>query len=600
MAVVVLRSPKHGSARPLIISFLVLVFMSTDPAARSVPATESPAAPPAPATGPAASPPAGNSPAAPPFKRGPLPVRPREDVGAEALRKARSVSASAVAQVAQPTGERAAAESAAPAGNAAAPAAATAESVPATGAPIAPQPQGGQRSARQDKPRGDKPRRPRGEAGKPDDGTFDEPRGERDRGAPSVPVPSRRGPLSADLQAEIDAALGGFSVEEIASGKTTNAPTADRLENESRHRAQVTGLHGDNVFFALGGKNQGVTSIRNFQTPPQVGEVIEVVVTGFNTEDNLHEVAVPGGTIVVGDWGDIAEGSLVEARITAANTGGLECAVNKLRGFIPASQIGLYRVENLSDFVDQKMICVVMSANQQRGNLMLSRRAVLEREKEESKKQLMAEIAPGQVRDGVVRRIQDFGAFVDIGGVDGLIHISQLSWERVKHPSEILAEGQKIRVRIEKIDAATGKIALSLKNPEEHPWTNVDQKFPVGTTVRGPVTRLAQFGAFVKLAPGVEGLIHISELAHHRVYKVEHVVQEGQEVECKILSIDPDAQRIGLSLKATLAQPVKNEKPKEGAEVEEPPRASAVPKRGGPLRGGAGKASGGDKFGLNW
>ena len=132
-----------------------------------------------------------------------------------------------------------------------------------------------------------------------------------------------------------------------------------------------------------------------------------------------------------------------------------------------------------------------------------------------------------------------------------MIHVSQMSWERVKHPSEILAEGQKVRVRVEKVDADTGKIGLSLKNPEEHPWTGIEQRFPVGTTVKGPVSRIAQFGAFVKLAPGVEGLIHISELAHHKVYKVENIVEEGQEVECKVLGVDGEAQRIGLSLSAS-------------------------------------------------
>jgi len=184
--------------------------------------------------------------------------------------------------------------------------------------------------------------------------------------------------------------------------------------------------------------------------------------------------------------------------------------------------------------------------------------------------------------------------------VDGLIHISQLAWERVKHPSEVVQEGQKVRVRIEKIDEATGKISLSLKNPEEHPWTNIEQRFPVGATVKGPVSRIAQFGAFVKLAPGVEGLIHISELAHHKVYKVENVVKEGEEVECKVLDVDPEAQRMSLSLKAAIAKPEKAEGKPAEAEVEEPPRELAVPKRSGPLKGGIHRKSGGEQFGLKW
>lgn len=414
-----------------------------------------------------------------------------------------------------------------------------------------------------------------------------------------VPVPNLR-QMSEELEAEVAAALGGLSLDKIVEGDLKTASA--RLENESRHRAQVVDIHGDDVFFALGGKNQGVASVRSFATPPTPGDMLDVIVTGLNAEDNLYLLSIPGGTLVAGgDWNDIAEGSLVEARVSGANTGGLECQVNKLRAFIPASQVALYRTENLADYIGQKLVCVVTQSDQARGNLVLSRRAVLEREKEESKKQLLAELGPGQMREGTIRKLHDFGAFVDLGGVDGLIHVSQLSWERVKHPSEVVQEGQKVRVRIEKIDPDTGKISLSLKNPEEHPWTGIEQRFPVGSTVKGPVSRVAQFGAFVKLAPGVEGLIHISELAHHKVYKVENVVKEGDEVECKVLTVDAEAQRIGLSLKATLAKPEKAEgKSKDQPEVDEPPREPAVPKRSGPLKGGTGKPSGGEQFGLRW
>jgi len=319
-------------------------------------------------------------------------------------------------------------------------------------------------------------------------------------------------------------------------------------------------------------------------------------------EDNLYLLSVPGGSLVAGGggWTDIAEGSLVEARVTGSNTGGLECEVGSMKAFIPISQVSLFRIENGADYVGQKLVCVVTESNERRGNLVLSRRGVLEREKEEAKKQIMAELEVGQMREGTIRKLHDFGAFVDMGGVDGLIHVSQLAWERVKHPSEVVQEGQKVRVRIERIDPDTGKISLSLKNPEEHPWTNIEQRFPVGMMVRGPVSRIAQFGAFVRLAPGVEGLIHISELAHHKVYKVENVVKEGQEVECKVLSVDSEAQRMGLSLKAAIAKPEKAEAKPEAAEVEEPRRELAVPKRSGPLKGGIKKATGGEQFGLNW
>ena len=321
------------------------------------------------------------------------------------------------------------------------------------------------------------------------------------------------------------------------------------------------------------------------------------MVRSFNAEDGLYEVTVPGAALDVADWSDLVEGAVVDARITGANTGGLECMVNTIRGFIPASQIALFRVENFADYIDQKLPCVVTEVNPKRKNLVLSHRALLEREKEEARKQLLETLEPGQTHEGTVRNLRDFGAFVDLGGVDGMIHVSQLSWDRVNHPNEVLQEGQKVRVKIEKINRETGKIGLSYRDLLERPWTNIEEKFPVGTTVKAPVSRTAKFGAFVKLTSGVEGLIHISELAHQRVRRVEDVVREGQEVEVKVLSVDADAQRIALSLKATLPEP---EKPAEEAAAADPTRELAVAKRKGPLKGGFDRPSGGEQFGLRW
>lgn len=416
----------------------------------------------------------------------------------------------------------------------------------------------------------------------------------------AVAVPSKRGLLSDDLEAELAAAMGGKSIDEIVAEGSAAKPGL-QLEADTRVRGTVVKVHGDNVFVSLGGPNEGVASLRSFAEPPQPGEPIEVVIGGLNRDDGLYELGVPGGKIVSGDWSDIREGSIVEARVSAANTGGLECTINNLRGFIPAGQVAIYRTENLGDYVGQKLVCVVTEANERRGNLVLSRRAILEREKAEAKEKLLANLEPGQTYEGVVRKIMDFGAFVDIGGVDGLLHIAQLSWERIKHPSEVLTEGQKITVRIEKVDPETKKISLAYKNEADHPWKDIEKKFQVGTMAKGVVSRLAEFGAFVKLAPGVEGLVHISELAHHKVFAVKNVVNEGQDVEVKILSIDPEAQRMSLSLKAAVAPPEpKNPKKKEEEPEDEPKRAPAIPKREGPLRGGTKRTSGGEQFGLKW
>jgi small subunit ribosomal protein S1 len=298
----------------------------------------------------------------------------------------------------------------------------------------------------------------------------------------------------------------------------------------------------------------------------------------------------------------MVEGAVVEAKITGSNSGGLECTVGAIRGFIPASQVELFRVDDFEDYTDKKLQCVITEANEQRGNLVLSHRALLERERQEKREKLLEELESGQVREGIVSNLRDFGAFVDLGGVDGLIHISQLSWDRVNHPDEVLEPGQKIRVKVEKVDPQTGKISLSYRELLDHPWTDIDQKFAVGTTVKGTVTRIAQFGAFVKIASGIEGLVHVSELAHHRVVQVASVVKEGEEVEVKVLSIDPENQRISLSLKAAhpLPEAESSESGDPAEEADEPRPEPVIKPHRGPLKGGTGGGTGGEKFGLRW
>jgi small subunit ribosomal protein S1 len=297
----------------------------------------------------------------------------------------------------------------------------------------------------------------------------------------------------------------------------------------------------------------------------------------------------------------LTPGAIVEARVTGVNTGGLECTVNKIRGFIPASQVALYRVEQFNDFVDQRLQCVVTEANPDRQRLVLSRRAVLEREQAAKREELLKSIQPGQTLDGVVTKIMDFGAFVDVGGLEGLVHVSKLSWDRVTNPGEVLKVGEKIKVKVEKIAEGSGKLSLSYRDTLQDPWENIEQKYPTGSVVRGTVSRIAQFGAFVKLEPGIEGLIHVSELAHHRVFAVKNIVNEGDEVEVKVLSIDRPAQRMSLSLKATQAKPEpKSTGKKEVEEVDAPPRPVAVPSRNEPLKGGRDRKSGGEGVGLNW
>jgi len=416
--------------------------------------------------------------------------------------------------------------------------------------------------------------------------------------AGKIPVPSIRAKNSDEEQSTLDAELAGADLDGLMIGDRM-LRVGRSLEDGSRHQGKVIKVHNANVFISLGGPDEGVVPLLQFETPPTEGQTVDCLIRAFNQEEGLYDLAIPGETVAVNDWDDLIEGSAVEAKIESANTGGVECLVGNVRGFIPISQLSEFRVETAADYIGQKLVCIITEVNARRGNLVLSHRAVLEREKAAKRKERLASLEVGEACEGIVRKVMDFGAFVDIGGLDGMIHISQLSWDKIKHPSEVVKEGDKIQVRVEKIDAETGKIGLSYRSLQDNPWTDVDAKFPIGTLVRGTVTRLANFGAFVRLATGIEGLIHISELAHKRVANVANILKEGEEVEVKILTVERDSQRIGLSLRATQAKPESANAASKKAEPEdEPRREPAVRKFQGALKGGTGLNNGGELFGL--
>ncbi|MCO8123055.1 S1 RNA-binding domain-containing protein [Stieleria sp. TO1_6] len=434
--------------------------------------------------------------------------------------------------------------------------------------------------------------------------------GEKESAAPAaakpsgpqrVAVPSLRAGLSDDLQAELDAELAAADVESMLSGSAGMSDRKGPLEDGTRINAKVLKIHQDSVYVSLGGPDEGVVPLVQFtDAEPQPGSMVDLVVRSISREDGLYQCTLPGSKIDVADWGDLEEGSIVEAVVTGHNTGGLECKVGGVQAFMPISQIAEYRVEDASEFVDQKFICLVTEANERRGNLVLSRRAILEREREQKRKEQLETIEAGDVLEGVVRSVKDFGAFVDLGALDGLIHVSKLSWDRVKHPSEVLEVGQKVQVKIESLDKETGKISLSYRDLLENPWDTAEAEFPVGSIQTGTVSRIAAFGCFVRLAAGVEGLVHVSELAHHRVSKVDAFVSEGQEVEVKVLSFDRESQKIGLSMKAAKQLAEDAAKPKD-VEEDEPQREVAVKAtHDGPLKGGNNTDSGGERFGLRW
>jgi small subunit ribosomal protein S1 len=418
-------------------------------------------------------------------------------------------------------------------------------------------------------------------------------RQERKPRAPTITEPltdlSNRGPnlqeLDAELEDELNASLSGFTEEALLGAPPQKTEAKPEVQETGRKKGKVVAIHGEDVFVDVpGGRSQGVISLVQFEgKPPAIGEVIEVDIEGYDRANGLLLLTKLGAVQVV-DWSSVAPGLIVEARVTATNKGGLSVEVNGIRGFMPISQIDLYRVEQPEQFVNQRLRCVVTEVKPEEKNLVVSRRALLEREREEQREKFWAELQEGQVRTGVVRSIQKFGVFVDLGGADGLIPMSELSWSRVENAADVVKEGQSVQVKVMRVDRPAKRIGLSLKQMLASPWDTLETRILPGSTIKGKVTRIMEFGAFMEVEPGVEGLIHISEVASQRVRRVRDFLTEGQEVTVKVLSIDKENRRISLSIKAAVEQV---EAPEEEA-AEEPFVEQKPRQRNYQLRGGVG------------
>src|SRR5712675_1773286 len=241
-------------------------------------------------------------------------------------------------------------------------------------------------------------------------------------------------------------------------------------------------------------------------------------------------------------------GEPVEGTVIEVVKGGLILDLG-VRGFLPASLVDIRRVHNLDEFMGQTLECKVIELNRSRNNVVLSRRAVLEEERKEVREQILGRLEPGQVVEGKISNIVDFGAFVDLDGIDGLIHISELSWSHVNHPSEVVSIGDTVTVKVLDIDRDRQRISLGLKQTQEDPWQKVVSTHRPNDVLEGSVTKVVAFGAFVEILPGVEGLVHISELADHHVENPREVVSQGQPVNVKIIEVDGERRRLSLSIK---------------------------------------------------
>jgi len=364
--------------------------------------------------------------------------------------------------------------------------------------------------------------------------------------------------LDKAIEDELNAALAGAVDLKGSLEAPQPKPSAPGVPGQ-RKKGTVVGVHGKDVFVDVpGGRSQGVLPLQQFEgQPPRVGDVVEFDIEGYDPANGLLKLTREGAAQVVTDWSSVSYGMVVEARVTDVNKNktGLMVEVSGIRGFLPASQLDLYRVENLDQFVNQRLKVMVTEVAPEERNLIVSRRALLERERQQKAEQFWATLEEGKVFTGViVKSVKPFGAFVDLGGADGLIPVSELSWGRVENPEEVVKPGQLVDVKVLRIDPENRKIALSLKALRGNPWDEFAANHRPGSRVSGKVTRIADFGAFVELVPGIEGLIHVSELSTQRVRRVRDVLSEGQQVEVQIQSIDPDARRISLSLKAVAAE----------------------------------------------
>jgi small subunit ribosomal protein S1 len=422
-----------------------------------------------------------------------------------------------------------------------------------------------------------------------------------------VEIPSKATQLDAELEAEIEAALsdaGSLALGDVAAVATAGAAPAITGETQLQAGAKVKGkvlsVHGDSVIVDLGTRASGIVPARMFEEGklPEVGAVLDFVVDKVDAAEGSIELrpAKAGVSKPAGDWNAVAVDQIVDCVVTKTNKGGLEVNISNLRGFLPAGQVDLVFCSNLEQFVGQKLRVKVLEVNPQKKNLVVSRRAFLEIAAAEAREEAWKHLQVGMKLPGRVKTVKDYGAFVDVGGVDGLLHVSEISWSRIGHPKEVLSEGQQIEVVILSIDREKSKISLGMKQLQASPWHNIAERFPPDTIVHGKVTKTTEFGAFVQLEAGVEGMVHISELDHRRVHRVTDVVQVGQEIDVKVLSVDPAKKRIALSLKALVARP--EAAPKKSDEDLSPSGGALYErKRKEPLRGGGTESGGGRLFG---
>jgi small subunit ribosomal protein S1 len=366
--------------------------------------------------------------------------------------------------------------------------------------------------------------------------------------------------LEADLDKELEEALAGAGSEEYSVAAATLAVNAVLL-------GKVLRVDDEFVLVDVGYKSEGQIPRNEWdegEPAPQVGDTVKVLLEEF--EDGALEEQRGMITLSkrkarrIEDWlqvmENVKENDVVTGYVTRKIKGGLLVDIAGVNVFLPASQVDIRRPADIGDYCGRAIQCLVLKIDDVRRNIVVSRRALIEQERAERKKQLLETLEVGQIRRGIVKNIADFGAFVDLGGIDGLLHITDMSWGRIGHPSEMVGIDQEIEVQVLHIDREREKIALGMKQRTASPWAQVADKYPVDTVCKGTVVNVMSYGAFVKLEDGVEGLVHISEMSWtKRVSHPSELVKPGDEVEVVVLAINKEKQEISLGMKQTQQNP---------------------------------------------
>lgn len=407
--------------------------------------------------------------------------------------------------------------------------------------------------------------------------------------------------LDTSLEAEISAAMGSGElttpVELTADGEESPAEGAKEIGPGAKVRGTVQAIHGGDIFLDAGLRHNVVLQQTQFAEGkvPAVGDQLDVIIEAENA-DGLIKGRIPRARHRSGgNWESLAVGQVVDCLVTAVNKGGLQVTVSNLRAFLPASQVELGFAGNLESYVNQKLTVQITEVNPKKRNLVVSRRALLQAERAEGEGEFWSKVEVGQDFRGVVKTLKDYGAFVNIGPVDGFLHIGEISWSRINHPGDVLTEGQEVDVKVLKLDVDKKRVSLGMKQLAQNPWAKAAELYATGRTVSGKVTRITDFGAFVELEPGLEGMVHISELAWRRVGSVSEILTVGETRDFQVGEVDSKRKRVSLSLKALEKRP-ESAHPESHSEPDSEPAEPRRP-RNTNLRGGTGSASGQGLFG---